>query len=196
LELILASKNRDKIRELRMMLEGTDMEVRSMLDFPAIEEVKEDGDTFAENALKKARSIFEKTGKISLADDTGLVVPALSGAPGVYSARYAGEKAVYEDNVRKLLKEMSGIQNRKAKFVCTMALLFPGGEEHIVSGSVEGLITESPRGRGGFGYDPVFLVPEYKKTFAEMDTELKNRISHRAKALEEVLKILKSYRRK
>jgi len=179
-----------------MMLEGTDMEVRSMLDFPAIEEVKEDGDTFAENALKKARSIFEKTGKISLADDTGLVVPALSGAPGVYSARYAGEKAVYEDNVRKLLKEMSGIQNRKAKFVCTMALLFPGGEEHIVSGSVEGLITESPRGRGGFGYDPVFLVPEYKKTFAEMDTELKNRISHRAKALEEVLKILKSYRRK
>ena len=196
MELILASKNRDKIRELRMMLEGTDMEVRSMLDFPAIEEVKEDGDTFAENALKKARSIFEKTGKISLADDTGLVVPALSGAPGVYSARYAGEKAVYEDNVRKLLKEMSGIQNRKAKFVCTMALLFPGGEEHIVSGSVEGLITESPRGRGGFGYDPVFLVPEYKKTFAEMDTELKNRISHRAKALEEVLKILKSYRRK
>ncbi|HLD29664.1 MAG TPA: XTP/dITP diphosphatase [bacterium] len=194
--MILASKNRDKIRELRMMLEGTDMEVRSMLDFPAIEEVKEDGDTFAENALKKARSIFEKTGKISLADDTGLVVPALSGAPGVYSARYAGEKAVYEDNVRKLLKEMSGIQNRKAKFVCTMALLFPGGEEHIVSGSVEGLITESPRGRGGFGYDPVFLVPEYKKTFAEMDTELKNRISHRAKALEEVLKILKSYRRK
>jgi XTP/dITP diphosphohydrolase len=158
--------------------------IRTLEDFPTAPEVEEDGTTCEANAIKKAKEIARSTRVPALADDTGLVVDALEGRPGVYAARYAGEHATYEDNCRKLLRELTGVPSakRKARFLTVAAIAFPSGDVHVTQGSLEGLITEQPIGDRGFGYDPVFFVPEFNKTLAQLTIEEKNRISHRAKA--------------
>ncbi|MDH5740585.1 MAG: RdgB/HAM1 family non-canonical purine NTP pyrophosphatase, partial [Nitrospira sp.] len=158
--------------------------IRTLGDFPTAPEVEEDGMTCEANAIKKAREIARATRIPALADDTGLEVDALQGRPGVYAARYAGEHATYEDNCRKLLRELTGVSSakRKARFLTVAAIAFPSGDIHVTQGSLEGLITEQPIGDLGFGYDPVFFVPEFNKTLAQLTIEEKNRISHRARA--------------
>ncbi|MCX7914659.1 MAG: RdgB/HAM1 family non-canonical purine NTP pyrophosphatase, partial [Thermodesulfovibrionales bacterium] len=177
------------------MLGGLNIKLLSVNDFPYLEEVVEDGRTFEENALKKAKYVCEKTGLPALADDSGLEVEALGGAPGVFSARYAGEKASDEDNVKKLLKEMEGVpfDKRKARFVCCIALVFPDGEEKFFWGYVKGHIIFEPRGNLGFGYDPVFIPEGHKLTFAEMLPDEKDRLSHRREALDKLKEYLLKY---
>jgi len=163
---------------------------RARCDLP---EVEEDGETFAANARKKAQTVARLTGRLTLADDSGLEVAALDGAPGVRSARYAGEAADDAANNRKLLAALAGVprSGRRGAFVCAMALCAPDGDCRFFSGRLEGLIVEEPRGDGGFGYDPLFLVPEYGKTLAELPLEIKNRISHRGQALRQALEALR-----
>jgi XTP/dITP diphosphohydrolase len=178
--LVVASKNPDKIAEIEGVLAETDLtdEVVRGLDWPEIEET---GGSLAENALLKARVVVEATGLPSLADDTGLEVEALDGAPGVHTARFAGDGARYEDNVAKLLEVLEGQEDRAAQFRTVVALVFPDGFAVTADGAVEGVITEAPRGATGFGYDPVFEVGG--RTFAEMSLEEKNKLSHRARAI-------------
>ena len=151
---------------------------------PDLPEIREDGNSFLENALKKARTIAELTGEMVLADDSGLEVEALDGAPGIYSARYAGDSADDEKNIRKLLSDLKGVPpaEREAAFRCVLVLCRPDGRYHAFDGRWEGRIAETPAGKGGFGYDPVFYLPEQGVTVAELPAEIKNRISHRAKA--------------
>lgn len=183
-EIVLATRNPDKGRELGALLGGLGIRIRTLADFPSAPEVEEDGTTCEANAIKKAREIAQATGVPAVADDTGLEVDALEGRPGVYAARYAGEHATYEDNCRKLLCELTGVSGlrRKARFLTVAAIAFPSGEVHATQGSLEGLIAEQPIGDRGFGYDPVFLVPEFNRTLAQLTAEEKNRMSHRAKA--------------
>lgn len=178
--LVIATKNAGKREEMTAILEemGVVDEVVTGLDWPDVEEV---GETLEQNALLKARAVVESTGLPALADDTGLEVDALGGAPGVHTARYAGPEATYDDNNRKLLQELEGVANRRARFVTVVALVFPDGEYVTAEGSVEGRIAEEPRGERGFGYDPVFEIDG--RTYAEMSLEEKNRFSHRARAL-------------
>ena len=187
-ELVLATRNLDKGRELAALLEGLGIHIRTLAEFPAVPEVEEDGETCEANAIKKAREVARSTGLPSVADDTGLEVDALGGRPGVFAARYAGEHATYEDNCRKLLRELEGVpkQARHARFLTVAAIAFPGGDIHLTQGSLEGAIAEHPIGDRGFGYDPVFLVPEYGKSLAQLTIEEKNCISHRAKAFAQV----------
>jgi len=182
-KLILATRNPDKVRELRMILNHAEWDLKSLLDCPEAMDVNEDGRTLHENALKKAREAFRLTGLPSLADDTGLEVDALNGAPGVHSSRYAGEKATYRDNVAKLLKTLDGVPDpeRAARFRCVAAFV-DLGREFWTDGVCEGRILQTVRGSQGFGYDPVFFVIEKQKTMAEMSPEEKNTISHRARA--------------
>lgn len=178
--LVVASKNPDKIGEIEGVLDGTGLagEIVRGLDWPDVEET---GATLEENALIKARAVVEATGLPVLADDTGLEVAALGGAPGVHTARYAGAEARYADNVEKLIEAMAGVTDRRARFRTVVALAFPDGVEMTAEGVLEGAITERPRGGGGFGYDPVF---EFEgQTLAEMGPEAKNRLSHRARAI-------------
>ncbi|MDB5098855.1 MAG: HAM1-like protein [Cyanobacteria bacterium RYN_339] len=175
MKIVLASTNAHKLEELAALLEGHDVELGPKL------EVEETGVTFAENALLKAKAFLAATGKPALADDSGLAVAALGGRPGVYSARYAPTDA---ERIAKLLGELDGVADRAAAFVCAMALALPDGRVIAVEGRCEGLITDGPRGQGGFGYDPIFLVPGLGRTFAELTAEEKNRISHRALATE------------
>lgn len=183
-EIVLATRNPDKGRELGALLGGLGIRIRTLADFPSAPEVEEDGATCEANAIKKAREIAQATGVPAVADDTGLEVDALEGHPGVYAARYAGERATYEDNCRKLICELAGVPGprRKARFLTVAAIAFPSGDVHVTQGSLEGLITEQPLGDRGFGYDPVFLVPEFNRTLAQLTAEEKNRMSHRAKA--------------
>jgi XTP/dITP diphosphohydrolase len=190
-KIVLATGNKGKLREFRGLLEGVFGNIVSLNDLESPPEVTEDGETFRENAFKKARAIAAYSGIPALADDSGLEVEALGGRPGVYSARYAGEGAVDTDNIAKLLSELQGVANRKARFVCFLALVTPDGKEITAEGTCEGVILTEPRGEGGFGYDPVFLLPEYDKTMAEIPAELKNKISHRARASESLAKILR-----
>ncbi|MEN2985526.1 MAG: XTP/dITP diphosphatase [Thermodesulfovibrionaceae bacterium] len=196
MKIVLASRNKKKADELRRILRDLDIILLSMEDFPDLEEVVEDGITFEENALKKARYVSKLTNLPALADDSGLEVEILNGAPGVFSARYAGETATDEDNISKLLSELKNVpfHRRKARFVCVIALVFPAGKEYIFKGFVNGFITEKPRGSQGFGYDPVFQPDGYEKTFAEMEPSKKDEISHRGKALEELKSFLKRYK--
>ncbi|MDZ7724003.1 MAG: RdgB/HAM1 family non-canonical purine NTP pyrophosphatase [candidate division KSB1 bacterium] len=180
--LLVASKNPDKIREISNALSGLQLCIVSMYDVPALPDVDEDRDTLQGNAIKKARELSRAAGLPALADDTGLEVDALNGAPGVYSARYAGPNARYEDNVTKLLTEMQGKRDRTARFRTVAALVW-GDHVRTVEGVCEGEILTERRGDGGFGYDPVFYIPEYNQTFAEMSLSLKNKISHRGKAI-------------
>lgn len=192
MKLVLATHNRGKVRELRELLSGTGMEVVSLAAYPGVQEVKEDGTTFEENAIKKAREVAQAVGEIALADDSGLEVDYLDGAPGVYSARFAGEQHDDAANNRKLLQLMSGVppEKRTARFRCVVAIATPGGKTETAEGTCEGLITTEPRGSGGFGYDPLFLVPAYSKTFAELDAAEKNLISHRGRALRNAVHLL------
>src|SRR6187401_2651812 len=191
-ELVLATRNRHKATELIQLLGGLGITIRTLDEFPEAPEVVEDGNTCEANAIKKACAIAEYTGMPAVADDTGLEVDALGGRPGVYAARYAGEGATYEDNWRKLLGEMAGVprDRRTARFVTVAAVALPSQRVEVATGRLEGLITEEPAGAGGFGYDPVFYVPELRKTLAELSSEEKNRISHRAKAFAQVRDLL------
>jgi len=192
-ELVLATRNRHKGEELAALLSSLGIQVRTLAEFPDAPEVMEDGDTCEANAVKKARTIADVTGLPAMADDTGLEVDALGGRPGVMAARYAGEHVSYEDNWRKLLKELAGVprKRRQARFLTVVALALQGGDIiKVAHGTLEGLIAEEPAGTGGFGYDPVFHVPELGKTLAELSAEQKNRISHRAKAFAQVREVL------
>lgn len=184
-ELVLATKNRGKIVEITNLLEGCGVKLLSLNDFAEIAEVEEDGDTFEANALKKARFVASSHRLTSLADDSGLCVDALSGRPGVLSARYAGPDSDDRQKYLKVLDEMKSIEDpfRTARFVCVLALVAPNGAEKLFEGVCEGRILKEPRGTGGFGYDPIFYFEEMGMSFGEMDLETKNRVSHRGKAL-------------
>jgi len=186
-EVVLATKNKGKAEEFTSLLMGVFQKIIPLRDLDSAPDIVEDGSTFRENVLKKARSISEFTQKLTLADDSGLEVEALGGRPGIFSSRYDGESARDKDNINKLLRELSGLSNRKGRFICTLALVTPGGKEIVVEGTCEGIIIDETRGEGGFGYDPVFFVPEMNKTFAELSSEEKNRISHRARAVKALI---------
>jgi XTP/dITP diphosphohydrolase len=193
-ELVLATRNRHKGAELAALLADLPIRIRTMDDFPEVPDVVEDGDTCEANAIKKARAVSQATGLLAVADDTGLEVDALGGRPGVYAARYAGLQATYEDNWRKLLDEMSGVprDRRTARFVTVAAVALPSQAVEVTTGRLDGLIAEEPSGARGFGYDPVFYVPELGKTLADLSSEEKNRISHRAKAFAQVRDLLQN----
>lgn len=188
--LFLASGNPHKIEELQQILKPLGIQLKSTLDYPNAPEVEEDQPDLKGNALKKARFWYQKTGLPSIADDTGLEVEALDGAPGVYSARYAGEDVTYQDNVDKLLKEMDNEKNRAAQFRTVIAYITDEAE-HFFEGVCKGNILAEEKGTKGFGYDPVFQPDGYRQTFAELDAKEKNKISHRGKALEKFLNFLK-----
>jgi XTP/dITP diphosphohydrolase len=192
-ELVLATRNHNKVIELVALLGDLGITIRTLDEFPDAPDVVEDGDTCEANAVKKARAIAEFTGLPAVADDTGLEVDALGGRPGVYAARYAGEDATYEDNCRKLLQELHGIARpqRTARFVTVAAVALPLNGVQVATGQLQGLITEEPAGSRGFGYDPVFFVPELGKTLAELSADEKNCISHRAKAFADVRELLR-----
>lgn len=183
LELVIATRNRKKLEEMQRLLEGLSVRLYNLDDFPECPEVEEDEATFEGNAIKKAIAVSRCTDKIAVSDDSGLEVYALKGAPGVYSARYAGERANDRANIVKLLSEMRGIKDRRARFVCVIAIAFPRDGVQVFDGYVEGRITEEPRGERGFGYDPVFIPEGHDRTFAEMDSHEKDALSHRARAL-------------
>jgi XTP/dITP diphosphohydrolase len=191
-ELVVATRNAGKIRELELLLQGAVEKILPIGSYPGIPDVDEDGTTFAENAVKKARFAAQATGIPALADDSGLVVDALGGRPGVYSARFAGEGAGDSANNLKLLATIAGIppQGRTAAFHCVLAFCLPDGACRTFEGRLPGIILEEHQGGGGFGYDPLFLVPEYGQTLAQLSLEIKNRISHRGRALEEFRRYL------
>jgi XTP/dITP diphosphohydrolase len=184
-KIVLATRNTGKFVEIAKLLYGTDVDLLSLADFPEVPDIIEDGDTFEENALKKARFVANALSLPALADDSGLCVDALSGRPGVMSARYAGPNS--DDRLRyiKVLDEMRGIEDplRTARFVCVLALVTPEGAERIFRGVCEGTILKEPRGNGGFGYDPIFYFESHAMSFGEMDLDTKNLVSHRGRAL-------------
>lgn len=192
MELVVATRNPGKLREIRALLESHKIAVRGVEEFPELPEIEEDGETFAANARKKAETIARLTGRLTLADDSGLEVAALGGQPGVHSARYAGEAADDAANNRKLLKALAEVPalKRSAAFVCVMALCTPDGDCHCFEGRLSGEILRELRGHDGFGYDPLFLVPDFGQTLAEMPLLEKNRISHRGAALQQVTSYL------
>jgi XTP/dITP diphosphohydrolase len=184
--LVIATRNQNKLREFREVLKDLQIEVRSLNDFGPIPEAIEDGETFDENAYKKALHTAKILGLPAIADDSGLVVEALNGEPGVYSARYAGENATDAENCNKLLKSLQKIDNRRAHFQCVLSIAVPSGPALTYEGRSDGVIIDDSRGNNGFGYDPIFYFEELGKTFAELSMEEKNRVSHRGKALAEV----------
>lgn len=183
LNLIVATHNRGKMQEIQELLSGMSVTVRCLSDVDPEFTVVEDGETFAQNAVKKAEAVCARYGCAALADDSGLCVDALGGAPGVYSARFAGEDTTYERNNQKLLELLQDIKDRSARFVCVMALALPGRQTITVEGVCEGAIAQKLSGDGGFGYDPLFVPRGYRDTFAKLGSDVKNRISHRAVAL-------------
>lgn len=186
ISLVLASRNPGKTVEIKDLLKDYPVRIRNLDDFGPIPEVKEDGDTFDENAYKKASFTARVLGLPALADDSGLVVEALSGAPGVHSARYAGKSASDVQRCQKLLTEMQDKTNRRAAFECVISIAVPSGPALTYEARCEGLIADKPAGENGFGYDPVFYYPPLNKTFAEMTRDEKGRVSHRGKALAEI----------
>ncbi len=192
MKLLVATGNQGKLREIRRLLDRATIEIVGLDQLDNPPEVIEDGDTFTANARKKACEMAQFSGCLTLADDSGLVVDALDGAPGVYSARYAGKQGDDAANNLKLLAEMDDVldDKRQAAFHCVVALAWPDGRCESYDGQISGLILRSARGDAGFGYDPLFLVPEYGKTTAELSLEIKNRISHRGMALRKVIPLL------
>lgn len=184
--LVLATRNAGKTREIRDLLEGFPVEIKNLDDFGRIPSVEEDGETFDENAYKKASFTAKILGLPALADDSGLEVEALGGAPGVHSARYAGQSATDAENNAKLLRKMEGKTNRAAAFTCVISIAVPSGEALTYEARCEGAIAEVPAGENGFGYDPLFYCPQFNRTFAQLTVEEKNRVSHRGKALAEL----------
>ena len=191
MQIVLATHNRGKMKEMSSILAHLPVKLLTLDDFPQIGAIPETGETLKENAFIKAETVHQKTGLPALADDTGLEVDALDGAPGVHSSRYDGETATFEDNCRKMMQEMDGIpaEKRTARFHTVIAFVSNNGNEWT-EGMVEGRILEKKRGDGGFGYDPLFYYPPLKKTFAELNSEQKNNISHRGKALRNFCQIL------
>ncbi len=191
MKLILASNNAHKLVEIRAILGSEFDEILSMKEAGIVHETVEDGSTFLENAEKKAREIMEISGCCALADDSGLCVEALGGAPGIYSARYAGEHGDDKANNRKLLRELEGVDDRRAHFACAMVLVRPDGSVVRAEGRMDGVIAFEESGENGFGYDPLFYLPERGCTNAQLSPEEKNAISHRAKALHALVKKLR-----
>ena len=194
MQIVLATHNRGKMEEMAAILGHLPVELLTLDAFPEIGDIPETGDTLKENAFIKAETVHRLTGLPALADDTGLEVDALNGAPGIYSARYAGADATFDDNCQKMLKELHGIpvEKRTARFRTVIAFV-NGGEKEWVEGVAEGRIIEEKRGIGGFGYDPIFYYPPLRKTFAELDSVEKNSISHRGKALRNFCGILEKW---
>ena len=191
MKIVLATHNYDKEIELQHSLQGLGVKICSLSEYPDIGEIEETGTTLLENSLLKAHTVYDRTGLPAIADDTGLEVDALDGAPGVYSARFSGADATYEDNVNKLLSVMEDVSDdmRSARFRTVISFV-DEVQELWTEGFIDGKITEFPRGNMGFGYDPVFYVPRLEKTFAELSTDEKNKISHRGIALQKLRKIL------
>jgi len=191
---IVATRNKGKVREIREALKGLGLRIYSLSDFRDVPEVEEDGKSFTENALKKARFYSKVFGKLTMADDSGLEVDGLKGMPGIYSARYSGEGASSQKNNEKLVQEMEGISlsKRGARFKCIIAMVSPEGREAMAEGACKGRIGFREKGKKGFGYDPLFILPKYGKTMAELSLEEKNKMSHRGKALRKIRKIIKT----
>lgn len=189
MKLVFATNNKHKIREISELLDSN-ISILGLTDLNITEDIPEEADTLEENAIFKARYVHERTGMNVFADDTGLEVECLDGAPGVYSARYAGKSKSFDDNIEKLLREMQGSTDRRARFRTVIALILDDNE-YLFEGTVEGEIISERRGSGGFGYDPVFLAGGFDKTFAEMPLAEKNTISHRARAMNKLLEFLK-----
>ncbi len=192
--LVLATANEHKVKEIKQLLNDPSIEIKMARELGIEERLREDGKTFEENALQKARAIYEATGEPTLADDSGLEVFFLNHRPGVRSARYAGENATDEENNKKLLKELGPLsfRRRTARFRCVMAFVADGIEE-VVSGECRGIIIEQQRGTNGFGYDPLFKPDGYDKTFGEMEADEKHKISHRSRALQKIKPVLEGY---
>ena len=193
MDIVLASRNRKKIEELRSLLSDLPLQVLSLTDFPDIPETPETGMTFAENAELKAKAAARATGRVALADDSGLEVDALGGQPGILSNRFAGPGATDRDKYMRILELLEGVpdEERTARFRAAVAIATPEGETVLVEGTCEGRIAHEPHGENGFGYDPIFLLPQLGKTMAELPASEKNRISHRAKALQSAKKVLR-----
>ncbi|WP_105619123.1 XTP/dITP diphosphatase [Vallitalea okinawensis] len=191
-KIIFATKNKKKLVEINEILVGTGLEVISMEDAGIDIDVVEDGSTFEENALKKATEIMKVSGKIVLADDSGLEVDYLDKAPGIYSARFAGKETSYSIKNQMIIDKLDGVpdEQRIARFVCAIAVAYPNGDTKVVRENFEGRIAYQPDGENGFGYDPIFYVPEYEMTSAKMSRDLKNEISHRGKALRKMKEVL------
>ena len=196
MKFVLATNNQKKLKEMAAILESLGVEAVSPRDLGIFIEVEETGTTFAENAMLKAKAICEAAGLPAIADDSGLCVDALNGGPGVYSARYGGEGLDDVQRYQLLLSNMRGQTTRAAHFACAIACAFPNGKTLTAEGRCNGTIAFAPMGEGGFGYDPVFFVPEKAKTFSQLTAEEKNEISHRGKALEEFAKKLETYLKK
>lgn len=194
MRLIIATGNEDKVREIDEILEGTGFEAISMKQAGFNPDIVEDGTTFEENALKKAMAVHELSGEYVMADDSGLCIDALDGAPGIYSARFCGENSTYPEKFRKIFEMLKDVpeEKRTARFVCSIAVVRPDGTDFTVRGEVCGVLHEKPAGDGGFGYDPIFFVPEFGMTTAQMTKEQKNTISHRGKALRAMAEKLRS----
>ena len=198
-KIIFATGNEGKMREIREILKDLGMKILSMKEAGADLDIVEDGSTFLENAEIKARAVWEKTGGIVLADDSGLVIDCLNGEPGIYSARYMGEDTSYEIKNQNLLNRAAKARGdeRSARFVCSIAAVLPDGNVLHTEETMEGILADNPAGEEGFGYDPIFYLPEFQKTAAELPMEQKNKISHRGKALEEMkCKLMEYYGRK
>jgi len=195
MELVIATRNQDKLLEIKELFLGAGLDNISFFgpeNFPGYPEVVEDGQTQRENALKKARVGRDFTGKVTLAEDSGLEVQALGGAPGVYSARFAGKDCTYHDNNLKLLAMMEKFENRKAMFRCVAVIAFPNGDERVVEGTVDGCISRELLGEAGFGYDPLFIPSGYDKTFGQLGLEVKQKISHRTRAILAAIQVLRN----
>jgi len=191
-KLVLATHNRDKFKEMTQALSGLGWEIFPAFEFPGVPDVVEDGSTLEENSLKKAKEISQFTGLTALSDDTGLFIDALNGDPGIYAARFAGEKCTYQDNVNKVLKLMTGVPigARRAVFRTVITVYEPSGKADQVAGEVAGIITEKAMTEKGFGYDPIFMPEGFSKVFSLMTLEEKNQVSHRGRALQKARLIL------
>ena len=193
-KIIFATGNEGKMKEIRMILSDLGYEICSMKEIGLDMEIEENGTTFEENAIIKARAISERTGEIVLADDSGLEVDYLNGEPGIYSARFLGEDTPYDVKNRYIINQLADAKGdeRSARFVCAIACVFPNGDVKTTRGTIEGLIGYEQKGSNGFGYDPIFYIPEYDCTTAELSAEVKNEISHRGKALEAMKEIIQA----
>ena len=194
-KIVFATGNKDKVREINEILEGFSIPVYTMKEAGVNVEIREDGKSFEENSLKKARTVWEVSGGLVLADDSGLEVDALGGEPGIYSSRYMGEDTSYHVKNKNIIDRLEGVgdEKRTARFVCAVAAVFPDGSEKVVRGVMEGRIGYAEQGENGFGYDPIFILPKYGKTTSELPAEVKNEESHRGKALRAMRKEIEKY---